>query len=115
MDLGNQVHLYIYTRLMYNGSMMMNMETMKGYVMITFLGQLLEHPWILLMLCTTLCVLVGQTYNFFLTLLGKNTPEPLNDDEKKILNQMKNAMKDKKDDKNKQEYIYDDNIKGVYE
>lgn len=107
MDLGNQVHLYIYTRLMYN---------VIEVIMTTFLTSLLEHPWIMFMLCTTLCVLVGQTYDFILIMFGRKPSEELNDEEKEIFNQMKEVIeKDKEDNKNKQEYIYDDNIKGVYE
>lgn len=81
-----------------------------------FLIALLEHPVLFTVLVIGILVFIGQTYEFILYLFGIKKNDELTDDEREIFNQMKEVIeKDKEDSNENQEYIYDDNIKGVYE
>ena len=63
------------------------------------------------MLIIGILVFIGQTYEFILYLIGKKDNE-LTDDEREIFNKMKAVIDNNgNDNKNKQEYIYDDNNK----
>lgn len=82
----------------------------------TFLISLLEHPVLFTLLIIGILVFIGQTYEFILYLTGTKKDNELTDDEREIFNQMKAVIDNNgNDNKNKQEYIYDDNTKGVYE
>ena len=82
----------------------------------TFLISLLEHPVLFTLLIIGILVFIGQTYEFILYLTGAKKDNELTDDEREIFNQMKAVIDNNgNDNKNKHEYIYDDNTKGVYE
>ena len=83
-----------------------------------FLISLLEHPVLFTIFIIGILVFIGQTYEFILYLTGKKKDNELTDDELEPFNQMKsvidNDYKEEDDNKNKHEYIYDDNTNGVY-